>query len=427
MATRLAQTMRGALVAFFVLVIAPVGFGCQCHTAGVRRAETPPVECPEHVEADVDEVRHAARQRANQFLKVVEYQPATLGPTKALAVLSYPQAEGSLKTRSFVYDDALALLWFAWSGQDNQARGIAETLMYLQRPDGSWGFSFGTEHVTSYHASYVRSGTVAWAAHALGYYGERYGRPRAVRAARRGADFLRRMRLGGDTLDRGLVSAGYNLASTPYDAPPGPQLQYAVTEHQFDAHFVLARWEPRTAERLAERMAQVLWLEEENRFAVAVASNRLNTNRALDAAGAWGALWLLSVDQRERAWSSYRFAREHFATDAGPLYGFRPYEDSVDGYDPEQAPEHIFVEGTMSMGLAAHRLGDDQTARRVLATGVVLSCRGEMGLPYSNVEVPGFSTRPAAASTLWFLFLDREMATGLRAPVFESLAFDTTG
>lgn len=427
MATCLPKIMRWALMACFALVIAPVGFGCQCHTASVQRAEKPPVECPEHMEADVNEVRHAARQRANKFLKVVEYKPATLGPSRALAVLSYPQAEGSLKTRSFVYDDALALLWFAWSGQQHKAHGIAETLMYLQKPDGSWGFSFGTEHVTTYHASYVRSGTVAWAAHALGYYGERYGRPRAVRAARRGADFLRGMRLGGSTRDRGLVSAGYNTASTPYEAPPGPKLQYAVTEHQFDAHFVLARWEPRTAKRLAERMNEVLWIDEEGRFAVAVASDRLNDNRALDAAGAWGALWLLSNNQPERARRSYRYALEHFETGAGDLFGFRPYEDSVDGYDPEKAPEHIFVEGTMSMGLAAHRLGDEKTARKVVQTGVELSCRGDNGLPYSNVEVPGFSTRPAAASTIWFLFLDREMATGQRAPVFESLVFETTG
>ncbi|QDG50342.1 hypothetical protein FIV42_06225 [Persicimonas caeni] len=421
------QVGRWALLAFFVLVVAPVGFGCQCHTASVKRAEQKPVECPKPTEANVEEVRQAARQRANQFLEVVEYAPATLGPSKALAVLSYPRAEGSLGSRSFVYDDALALLWFAWSGQQAKASGIAETLIYLQNPDGSWGFSFGTKYPADYHASYVRNGTVAWAAHALGYFGERYGQPRAIRAARRGADFLRRMRLGGNTLDRGLVSAGYNSASTPYDAPPGPTLQYAVTEHQFDAHFVLARWEPSTAERLAERMNEVLWLDEEGRFAVAVASDRLNDNRALDAAGAWGALWLLSTGERERAVQSYRYALDHFETDAGELYGFRPYEDSVDGYDPVQAPEHIFVEGTMSMGLAAHRLGDRDTAQKVVATGVALSCRGENGLPYSNVEVPGFSTRPAAASTIWFLFLDREMATGQNAPVFESIVLDTTG
>lgn len=427
----LTKWARGALLALFVAVVAPLGFGCQCHTAtrgsgAHQRAERAPVQCPSLTEATVEERRQAARERATQFLEVVAYQPATLGPSEALAILSYPQAEGSLRQRSFVYDDALALLWFAWTGQQPKAAGLAETLMYLQKPDGSWGFSFGTERAGDYHASYVRNGTVAWAAHALGYYGQRYAKPRALRSAQRGAEFLRRMRIGGDGMARGLVSAGYNSPTTPPDAPAGPPLPYAVSEHQFDAHVVLAHFEPRAAERLRQRMLEVLWMDRENRFAVA-ASDTLDEGRALDSAGAWGAMWLWGIGEPQRAQQSYEYAREHFATDEGELFGFRPYEDAVAGYDPDEAPEHIFVEGTMSMGMAAHRLGDEPTAQKVLDTGVALSCRGEVGLPYSNVEVPGFSTRPAAASTLWFLFFDREMATGKTAPLFDLTDLDTTG
>jgi hypothetical protein len=453
----LLQSARRALVVLVLLVVAPLGVGCQatsCQSSsfqangvqqdGVQANGAPPheeqaiVECPKGTEDRMSAARmSASKQRASSFLELVEYEPANLAPSKALAILSYPQAEESLGRRSFIYDQALALLWYAWTGQRDTAQGLAEALIYLQNPDGSWGFSFDTTRLDDYHASYVRSGTVAWAAHALNYAGERFAMPRALRAAGRGADFLRRMRLGGSDLERGLVSAGYGTTSTPQDAPPGPTLSYAVTEHQFDAHVVLSEYEPRSARRLAERMLEVLWMDDEGRFAVAASSGRLNTRRALDAAGAWGALWLWSIGDRERAERSYRYALEHFQTgstgseeadaDEAALFGFRPYEDAVDGYDPRHARDHIFVEGTMSMGLAAHRLGDEATAQKVLETGVELSCRDEPGLAYSNVEVPGFSTRAAAASTLWFLFLERELSSGRKAPLFDSTDLATTG
>lgn len=73
----------------------------------------------------------------------------------------------------------------------------------------------------------------------------------------------------------------------------------------------------------------------------------------------------------------------------------------------------------MSMGLAAHRLGDEETARQMLHAGVALSCAAHPGLAYSNVQLPGFATYAAAAPTFWFLFLAREMASGQTAPIFQ--------
>ncbi len=411
--------MWGLLVAMLLVV----GLGCGCHTADQTRPQAAPVECTPRTEATMDQIRREAVSRAEQWLAPVEYSAATLGPRPALAVLSYPEAEGSLGKRSFVYDDALALLWFAWTGDEQTARGLAETLIYLQNADGSWGFSFSATNPDDYQASYVRSGAVAWAAHALGYYAERYGQPRAIRAARRGADFLERMRIGEDTAARGLVSAGRGTPNTYAPTGGGPPLRYAVSEHQFDAQIVLERFAPMGADRLAERMLEVLWLEDQGRFAVA-ASEGVDRRRALDAAGAWGALWLLGRGDDARARRSFEYSVEQFRTEYDGMLGFRPYRDAIDGYDPELSDGHFFVEGTMSMGLAAHRLGDEDIADQVLQTGIELGCRGPMGLTYSNVEMPGFSTRAAAASTLWFLFLEREMRTGQTAPLFDVESLD---
>jgi hypothetical protein len=444
MRRRLVHSLRRAVLIIAVLIIAvlvgaPTGVGCQpmgCDAAGdtvdqANKDQTGEDQAGQD-RAGKNPTRDVARQRALSFIELVEYEPASMATSTALSILSYPQAEDSLSRRSYIYDQALALLWFAWTGQRHIAHGLAETLIYLQKDDGSWGFSVDTSQPNAYHASYVRSGAVAWAAHALGYFAVRFAKPRALRAASRGADFLRRMRLGGSGLGRGLVSAGYGTPSSPPGASTASSLSYAVTEHQFDAHMVLSQWEPKSARRLVERVLEVLWMDQEGRFAVAAVDDRLNPRRALDAAGAWGALWLWSIGEADQAQRSYLYALEHFQTGAPgggnpTLFGFRPYVDAVDGYDPRHARDHIFVEGTMGMGLAAHRLGDDRTAQKVLATGVELSCRGAPGLAYSNVEVPGFSTRPAAASTLWFLFLEREMATDQVAPLFDSTVIDRAG
>lgn len=403
-------------VAFILLV--GVGSACHCHTSGqMRGGGPPPNECPEMSDETMDEAIEAARVRAERWVDPVEYEPGSLGFDPAYAVLSYPQADGSLGERSFTYDNALALLWFAWRGDRERAGGLAETLMYLQNEDGSWGFSFSTTNADDYHAQYVRSGTVAWAAHALSEYGHRYAQPRAIRAAERASHFLDRMRLPKNGPAQGLVSAGRGSPQTHPDAPPRTSLPYAVTEHQFDAQVVLERFDPMVADNLAGRMMRSLWIDDEGRFAVAAAKKR-DTKRALDAAGAWGVLWLLGRDHQEKAHASFEYTEEHFRTRDGQLIGYRPYADPVEDYDVDRSEGHIFVEGTMSMGLAAWRIGNEERAEQILETGARLGCRGQPGLPYSNVERPDFSTRPAIASTIWFLFFEREMRTGQTAPLF---------
>lgn len=378
----------------------------------------------------LSKLRESARDRSAAWLQLVPYQPASTAQRPALAILSFPGSANSLARRSYVYDMALALLWFSWTGQDARARGIAQTLSFLQKDDGSWGFSFHVDHAADYHDRYIRNGTVAWAAHALTYFATQYADPAALVSARRAAQFLRSMQLGSAGPNRGLVSAGLGLPGTLADEPPSAPVEFAPAEHQFDAQIVFSALDPPAARRLSERIIDVLWMGGEGRFALAAGPRRVDTRRALDAAGAWGALWLLADGQPERARRSFEYARETFATDdtlwdtrfSAPktlkLQGFRPYEDDIDGYDVDANIEHFFLEGTFSMGVAAHRLGASQAAESALITGVALSCAESPGVVYSNVELPGFLAEPAAASTLWFLFLEREMAGAPGSPIF---------
>lgn len=397
----------------------------------------------------MDALLAAARRRAEDWLTLVPYAPASAPGAPALAVLSYPQADTTLRHRTYIYAQALALLWFSWTGQSERAHALARTLYYLQQDDGSWGYSFDTRPAGDYHRRYVRSGTVAWAATGLAYFATQFAEPQASLSARRATRFLQSARLGGQGPSRGLVSAGKGLPTTLPDAPPSALIDFAPAEHQFDTQPVLALFDPLAARRLAERMLDALWLQDEGRFALAARADDLDTRRALDAAGAWGALWLWAHGQPARARRSFDYARQTFATTARialddptrmaldsparaarrnttpgtvksvTIQGFRPYQDDVDDYDIHAATDHIFVEGSMSMGLAAHRLGEEATARQMLRTGISLSCAGAPGVAYSNVPLPGFTTHAAAAPTLWFLFLAREMVSGQTAPIFQ--------
>ena len=57
-----------------------------------------------------------------------------------LALLSYPGVPRSDPTsaRSFVYDDALALLWLTTTGAEEKARALAHTLVAIQNGDGTY-------------------------------------------------------------------------------------------------------------------------------------------------------------------------------------------------------------------------------------------------------------------------------------------------
>jgi hypothetical protein len=397
-----------------------------------------PAERLQHIRAQAE---GWVRVREVGALRLHDAAPAPL-PTarfvtdgvRRLAVVSYPNvaARNPLAGRSFLYDDALALLWYAASGDEATARGLAATLLTLQSRDGTWGFVLGLDD-GFYNASYVRAGTVAWVAHALAVYSRRFGDRAAEAAALRAVRALQARPLaavpgGGRALVAGsaepegtvgLVEGGRGRwAPDEKTFFPGYRLTVAVTEHQLDLHMALTSLGRAEAARFGDHILQTLWLEAEGRFAVAAGDGGIDRRRALDAAGAWGALFLLSRGDVARARRSLRFTVASFGAEAAGLTGFRPHLDAVEGPLSALERDLIFVEGTLGVGLAGHRLGEPALAEQALTTAVELACRGGPGVPYANRPARGFVVEPAAAPTFWFLLLEREMRTGLTAPVW---------
>ena len=373
-----------------------------------------------------------AQARARAWLRVVPFTPRVVQgapptpPARHLAptpdtpyamVLSYPDGPARMRRRSYLYDAALAILWFGSTGEIETARSLANTLILLQNPDGSWGFFFDADGF--YNLRYVRNGAVAWAAYALAWLDLRAAHPPARQAAQAAIAYLAAQRVA----DPGARHAGLLLGGRGRWAVdeerffPDFELPVAITEHQLDAYQAFSLLAPRLADDLAARVIEVLWLEGAGRFAVAADARAVIDGASLDAAGAWGALWLEARGDVDRARRSLRFTEATFRLPAPGVAAYRP---ALEGAEPPAPSDLVFVEGSLGVGLAAWRLGDRATARGTLELATRFACHGGPGVPYANAETPDFTTAPAAASTLWFLMLAREATGGEPAPVFVS-------
>lgn len=399
-----------ALAVLIVLVCAISG----CQTGGESLQEAT-IQCGDAPVSE-DQTIEQARAEAEAWLQFEKFEDP--GGEPALAVLSFP-GDDHLNQRTYLYDQALAILWFSSVGDDRKARRLARTLVALQKHDGSWGFSFDAGEKGFYDHGYVRTGSVAWAGWALAYHAARADDDDAQKAAERAASYAESRQLGddhGEIAELYAAGAGYHDPNTG-ERTLGERVDFVATEHQFDVHMLLRALDPGAADALEERLLQTVWLRQEGRFAMGGDGHRRDERRALDVSGGWGALWLLSVDRRQLAETSLEFTLDRFpADDSSPSGGFVPYLDEVEGYRPED--ELIFVEGSLGVALAALRLDRPDTTRRILKMAARLGNARGPGIPYANRSDGDFTDTPAAASTLWFLMVHRELTTGEAAPVF---------
>ena len=335
----------------------------------------------------------------------------------AMAVQSYPEPDRfagapagflPLVSRSFVYDNALYVLWALQRGRVRDARSVLLTLQSLQLASGGWGFSFAIQHDGFYNAGYLRAGAIAWVVYALAKY-QLVTKDRQFSATlRRGCVWLLQAERG-----TGLVRAGQGRWVSDDRFDPDWPADFTATEHEIDAWFALTAAAaadsalaeelqlPQAASRIRQQLSDVLWMQAQGRFAQGMAAGTLDRVSALDAAGTWGALWAHANGMPERAASALdHVSAEHSLSVLG-WSGWRPYQPGM--------PETWFVEGGLARALALHRLGQHELALRAFAPAVELACVGGVPLVYSPQWAPDFPLSPAAAPTLWFLLIGEEL------------------
>jgi hypothetical protein len=196
-----------------VLVMSLLLAAAGCAGQGAAPVAAAPQACPPWPAALA-----TVTEQATRWLRLTELRPGELhdappiaarrwlaaGATPPLVVMSFAglPLDHPLGPRSFLYDNALALLWFTSTGDEAAARGLAATLVALQNGDGTWGFRLSVDD-GFYNAAYVRTGTVAWVTHALGVYLRRYPDAPAEAAAARAVRALLAARRGGGLLEGG--------------------------------------------------------------------------------------------------------------------------------------------------------------------------------------------------------------------------------
>ena len=191
---------------------------------------------------------------------------------------------------------------------------------------------------------------------------------------------------------------------------------YCATEHQLDAYFLLdalAGSDPTgryraAADQLGARIVDALWLPSEGRFAVAVTERGAVTDRALDAAGAWGALFLLARGDRARAERSLDYTLRTFTRRGSGLRGYAPYAGTAPDHPGQDFSETLFAEGTAGVAMALLRVGRTREAEELSDSLRALQRQGDGGVVYAVPASEDFPDLAAAAPTAWLLFLEIE-------------------
>jgi hypothetical protein len=210
--------------------------------------------------------------------------------------------------RSFVYDDALAVLAFLGANRADAARTILTQLARLQSTDGSLPFSVD-DYLGHVADDYTRSGALAWVGYAAVQYEFETGsgefRPLAEGIARylESLQVTRANEYSADDPRYGSVLGGQGQYDSGYNYIDAP-VTFASTEHNIDAYFFfrdlgyLTSRDAATGDqysRVAELIKQSLltrfWDAADQRFYQGVSLGGPDRGLALDLSS-WGALLL---------------------------------------------------------------------------------------------------------------------------------------
>ena len=341
-----------------------------------------------------------------------------------------PRPGCRLEHRSFVYDDALAVLAFLGADVADRARAILAQLAKLQSDDGSLPFSVDT-YLGRVADDYRRSGALAWVGYAAVRYELKSGSDEFRPCAEGLADYLQTLqvtRANGHRTDDpryGSVLAGrgrYDPAYRFIDAP----MTFASTEHNIDAYFFFRDLANLSHDDRYGEVAQLVkrsllahhWNAADQRFYQGISLDGPDSGLALDLS-TWGGLFLLAAGEADKARAAASTLSEfrvsslsvEFSNDPssfnqtfrhpGPFDGYKPYARSP-GYDTP--PELLWAEGTWGALLLRLRLGEDvandlTSMQRLQALdpqgGFVQTSTGSRRPPYE------FHVWPAVGATAW--------------------------
>ena len=398
----------------------------------------------------------AARQQAVHWLKEQIVPNSTVpdpDPRRRRLIVSYrvPKTDPLypyIYSRSFIYDNALAIITFTMSGDYREAEALLGALRRVIRQDGSFWFAYNTVNSwpsEEYHESaIVRTGSIAWAGYAATFYlrarleenenllEEDPMARRFLGMARDIASFLLARQVT-DKSDRryGLITGGwgeYTLtmqsdSPSPVESFKSNDVRWVSMEHNIDCFFFLRDLYRLTDEagyrKASKRIEQgllTMWSEEYGQFYRGIKEDqKIDPALPLDGAS-WGSLFLLSISQKQKALHALRTIESKFFHESDGVLGCRPYyaepvyEDrSVNAYYFHGKPSFqwqeldiVWGEGSLGAATAYIKAGEMQKGLELLRS--MLALREGSGFKYASCGVPyQFSEYPSVASTAWFV------------------------
>lgn len=353
--------------------------------------------------------------------------------------------------RVATYDSALVILVLIRKGAREEASHLIEALHGLQRPDGSFPFSFELPRPDE-HIAYVRAGAVAWIGYAATEYldSDRGGpaRKEALEIARGAAKYLLAHQVDKPEDPRdGLVRGGEGTYRYEVDERGrlreklhADDVAWTSVEHNVDTFFffrALARvTEEESYRAAATRIARALmrnWSGERGQLPRGMNDHGADQVPTLDCAS-WGSIFIGATGDGERAETSAfvadagygshdakLHARGHRMQRRGPLVEgellLKVLGPKLPARDWSEL-EAIWPEGSAGVALAAWRVGRVERARRILEDLEPLRS-ADGSLPNSTVDIPFvFDRKPSIAGTAWVELVRFELGRPVGRPTF---------
>ena len=376
-------------------------------------------------------------------------------PERRRLLISYRVPENHpafpyIYSRSFAYDNALAVIALAMAGEYREAELILTALQRNMREDGSFWFAYNTVNSWPNEGdsewAIIRTGAVCWVGYAATFYlGIRaredeffleedvLARDLLVMAAKIGEWVIARQVDDPDDLRHGLITGGWGTYQLTVDSSEkgileryrGDEITWVSMEHNIDAYYFLRDLGRLTGDgrynQAAEKVAKgifALWRSDRGQFI-----RGIKGDQAIDAAlpldgASWASLFLSSIGERGKAKQCLNTVERNFRCQSEGIWGYRPYyaepvfeEDGVNAYfftdDPDRRWRDVsIVWGEGSLGVAAAYIKNGQRKRALDIIEDMLPLSIEGGLRYATVEIPyQFSDDPSVASTAWFVMV----------------------
>jgi len=357
--------------------------------------------------------------------------------------IAYPY----LFSKSFIYDNALAIIAFTMAGDFKKAENILGALERLATEEGSFWFAYNTHNSwpsqQDNHGALKRLGAIAWVGYAVVYYlGKRLEHNHLfleedllakdyLQFAEKIARFvISKQVLNVSDKRYGLITGGdaTYILKTSTDSKSvqeeyqDGEINWVSMEHNIDTYFflrdlgrIIKNDQYIEAAELIKKGLFTLWSAENGQLFRGISqSQKIDRFLPLDGAS-WGALFFLSVNEADKAIRSLK-ATGNFFHRSGKLEGYAPYykemvyeSEAINRFYYQDNPgktwkelKIIWGEGSLGVAVAYLRAGYLEKGLSIINNMLPIQENG--GFKYASMNIPHqFSVFPSVASTAWFV------------------------